>query len=177
MPTSDTSSAKFLSLSLSLFFSIICNLDVRSKFNHHDFIVARINNDSFGSSLATAIAIVLTAASSATLTSSKTSSSLPTASLLSPRTLSSVSRPSPLAPPLAASSATPKTSSKSLSRSTIAISSRPQEIDRKPWNNLGKYKYTIQDGDAYSDWVSCVRFSPNSLQPMIVSSWDRTLNI
>lgn len=38
----------------------------------------------------------------------------------------------------------------------------------KLWNTLGVCKYTIQD-DCHSDWVSCVRFSPNSQNPVIVS--------
>lgn len=42
----------------------------------------------------------------------------------------------------------------------------------------GECKYTIQDADAHSEWVSCVRFSPNNLQPTIVSaSWDKTVKI
>ncbi|KAI7994115.1 hypothetical protein LOK49_LG11G01174 [Camellia lanceoleosa] len=48
----------------------------------------------------------------------------------------------------------------------------------KLWNTLGECKYTIQDGDAHSNWVSCVRFSPNNLQPTIVSSsWDQIVKI
>ncbi|KAF5960427.1 hypothetical protein HYC85_001636 [Camellia sinensis] len=58
------------------------------------------------------------------------------------------------------------------------IISASQDRSIKLWNTLGECKYTIQDGDAHSDWVSCVRFSPNNLQPTIVSSsWDRTLKI
>jgi WD40 repeat protein len=48
----------------------------------------------------------------------------------------------------------------------------------KLWNTLGECKYTIQDGDAHSDWVCCVRFSPSTLRPTIVSaSWDRTVKV
>ncbi|KAL2520055.1 Uncharacterized protein Fot_23978 [Forsythia ovata] len=58
----------------------------------------------------------------------------------------------------------------------IVSASRDKSI--KLWNTLGEYKYTIQDSDAHSDWVSCVQFSPNALQPTIVSvSWDRTVKI
>ncbi|CAI9773711.1 unnamed protein product [Fraxinus pennsylvanica] len=58
----------------------------------------------------------------------------------------------------------------------IVSASRDKSI--KLWNTLGECKYTIQDGDAHSDWVSCVRFSPNTLQPTIVSgSWDKTVKI
>ncbi|KAE9458480.1 hypothetical protein C3L33_09617, partial [Rhododendron williamsianum] len=39
-------------------------------------------------------------------------------------------------------------------------------------------KYKIQDGDAHSDWVSYVRFSPYTQQLTFVSSsWDRTVKI
>ncbi|CAL5434010.1 unnamed protein product [Camellia sinensis] len=56
----------------------------------------------------------------------------------------------------------------------IVSASRDRSI--KLWNTLGECKYTIEDGDAHSDWVSCVRFSPNNLQPTIMSSsWDRTV--
>ncbi|KAI8546145.1 hypothetical protein RHMOL_Rhmol07G0094300 [Rhododendron molle] len=42
----------------------------------------------------------------------------------------------------------------------------------------GECKYKIQDGDAHSDWVSCVRFSRYTQQPTFVSSsWDRTIKI
>ncbi|KAG6403359.1 hypothetical protein SASPL_135576 [Salvia splendens] len=35
-------------------------------------------------------------------------------------------------------------------------------------------KYTIQEGESHSDWVSCVRFSPDNSQPTVVSgSWDK----
>lgn len=58
----------------------------------------------------------------------------------------------------------------------IVSASRDKTI--KLWNTLGECKYTIQDGDAHSNWVSCVRFSPNVFQPTIVSSsWDRTVKI
>ncbi|KAJ6838536.1 guanine nucleotide-binding protein subunit beta-like protein [Iris pallida] len=58
----------------------------------------------------------------------------------------------------------------------IVSASRDKTI--KLWNTLGECKYTIQDGDGHSNWVSCVRFSPNILQPTIVSgSWDRTVKV
>ncbi|XP_017414030.1 guanine nucleotide-binding protein subunit beta-like protein [Vigna angularis] len=48
----------------------------------------------------------------------------------------------------------------------------------KLWNTLGECKYTIQDNNAHSDWVRCVRFSPSTLQLTIVSaSWDRTVKV
>ncbi|XP_028115648.1 probable LRR receptor-like serine/threonine-protein kinase At1g63430 [Camellia sinensis] len=49
------------------------------------------------------------------------------------------------------------------------------EVD--PWS-VRDVDAAGRDGDAHSDWVSCVRFSPNNLQPTIVSlSWDRTVKI
>ncbi|GMI86884.1 RECEPTOR FOR ACTIVATED C KINASE 1 A, Suppressor of Acaulis 53 [Hibiscus trionum] len=58
----------------------------------------------------------------------------------------------------------------------IVSSSRYRTI--RLWNTLGECKYTIQKGDAHTDWVSCVRFSPNNLQPTIVSaSWDKTVKV
>ncbi|KAF7834591.1 guanine nucleotide-binding protein subunit beta-like protein [Senna tora] len=64
----------------------------------------------------------------------------------------------------------------SIDNRQIVSASRDRTI--KLWNTLGECKYTIQDSDAHSDWVSCVRFSPNTLQPTIVSaSWDRTIKV
>ncbi|OWM82997.1 guanine nucleotide-binding protein subunit beta-like protein [Punica granatum] len=64
----------------------------------------------------------------------------------------------------------------SMDNRQIVSASRDRTI--KLWNTLGECKYTIQDGDAHTDWVSCVRFSPNTLQPTIVSaSWDKTVKL
>lgn len=64
----------------------------------------------------------------------------------------------------------------SIDNRQIVSASRDRTI--KLWNTLGECKYTIQEGDAHTDWVSCVRFSPNNLQPTIVSaSWDRTVKV
>merc|ERR1712152_115870 len=53
----------------------------------------------------------------------------------------------------------------------IVSASRDKTI--KLWNTLAQCKYTIQDED-HSDWVSCVRFSPNNANPIIVScGWDK----
>ncbi|CAH9084834.1 unnamed protein product [Cuscuta epithymum] len=58
----------------------------------------------------------------------------------------------------------------------IVSASRDRTI--KLWNTLGECKYTIQEVDGHGDWVSCVRFSPNNLQPTIVSgSWDKTVKV
>merc|ERR1712134_116655 len=47
----------------------------------------------------------------------------------------------------------------------------------KLWNTLAQCKYTIQE-DGHSDWVSCVRFSPNNADPIIVSAgWDKLVKV
>uniref|UniRef100_A0A2K5RBA4 Small ribosomal subunit protein RACK1 n=1 Tax=Cebus imitator TaxID=2715852 RepID=A0A2K5RBA4_CEBIM len=45
------------------------------------------------------------------------------------------------------------------------------------WNTLGVCKYTVQD-ESHSEWVPCVRFSPNSSNPIIVScGWDKPVKV
>lgn len=57
----------------------------------------------------------------------------------------------------------------------IVSGSRDKTI--KLWNTLAECKYTIQD-EGHTDWVSCVRFSPNHSNPIIVScGWDRTVKV
>jgi len=57
----------------------------------------------------------------------------------------------------------------------IVSGSRDKTI--KLWNTLGVCKYTIQD-DCHKDWVSCVRFSPNQVNPIIVSAgWDKVVKV
>jgi len=57
----------------------------------------------------------------------------------------------------------------------IVSGSRDRTI--KLWNTLGVCKYTIQE-ESHSDWVSCVRFSPNTQNPIIVSAgWDKTVKV
>ncbi|WZZ10991.1 hypothetical protein YC2023_096912 [Brassica napus] len=65
----------------------------------------------------------------------------------------------------------------SLDNRQIVSASRDRTI--KLWNTLGECKYTIAEGgEGHRDWVSCVRFSPNTLQPTIVSaSWDKTVKV
>jgi guanine nucleotide-binding protein subunit beta-2-like 1 protein len=47
----------------------------------------------------------------------------------------------------------------------------------KLWNTLGDCKYTMVD-DGHTEWVSCVRFSPNVTQPVIVSAgWDKLVKV
>jgi guanine nucleotide-binding protein subunit beta-2-like 1 protein len=47
----------------------------------------------------------------------------------------------------------------------------------KLWNTLGECKYTI-DENGHTEWVSCVRFSPNTANPIIVSGgWDKLVKV
>merc|ERR1712146_71799 len=39
----------------------------------------------------------------------------------------------------------------------------------KLWNTLGECKHTIENDGAHNDWVSCVRFSPNTINPLTFS--------
>jgi len=57
----------------------------------------------------------------------------------------------------------------------IVSGSRDKTI--KLWNTLAECKFTIME-DGHSDWVSCVRFSPNHTNPIIVSAgWDRAVKV
>jgi len=57
----------------------------------------------------------------------------------------------------------------------IVSGSRDKTI--KLWNTLGECKYTIKE-DCHTEWVSCVRFSPNTQNPLIVSAgWDKTVKV
>jgi len=57
----------------------------------------------------------------------------------------------------------------------IVSASRDKTI--KLWNTLGECKYTIAE-DGHSEWVSCVRFSPNTNNPVIVScGWDKYVKV
>lgn len=57
----------------------------------------------------------------------------------------------------------------------IVSGSRDRTI--KLWNTLGDCKYTITD-KGHLDWVSCVRFSPNPQNPVIVSAgWDKLVKV
>ncbi|BFZ63944.1 cross-pathway control WD-repeat protein cpc2 [Saitoella coloradoensis] len=57
----------------------------------------------------------------------------------------------------------------------IVSGSRDRTI--KLWNTLGDCKYTIQD-QGHTEWVSCVRFSPNPGNPVIVSAgWDKIVKV
>ncbi|OIW29253.1 WD40 repeat-like protein [Coniochaeta ligniaria NRRL 30616] len=57
----------------------------------------------------------------------------------------------------------------------IVSGSRDRTI--KLWNTLGDCKYTITE-KGHTEWVSCVRFSPNPQNPVIVSSgWDKLVKV
>ncbi|GAA5797011.1 Guanine nucleotide-binding protein subunit beta-2-like 1 [Helicostylum pulchrum] len=57
----------------------------------------------------------------------------------------------------------------------IVSGSRDKTI--KLWNTLGECKYDITQ-DNHSEWVSCVRFSPNPANPLIVSAgWDKLVKV
>jgi guanine nucleotide-binding protein subunit beta-2-like 1 protein len=57
----------------------------------------------------------------------------------------------------------------------IVSGSRDRTI--KLWNTLGECKYTIED-QGHTEWVSCVRFSPNTKTPTIVScGWDKLVKV
>jgi guanine nucleotide-binding protein subunit beta-2-like 1 protein len=57
----------------------------------------------------------------------------------------------------------------------IVSGSRDKTI--KLWNTLGECKYTIEE-QGHTEWVSCVRFSPNTQNPIIVScGWDKLVKV
>jgi len=59
----------------------------------------------------------------------------------------------------------------------IVSASRDRSI--KLWNTLAKCKYSLEPKDnGHTDWVSCVRFSPNSQNPVLVScGWDKLVKV
>jgi len=57
----------------------------------------------------------------------------------------------------------------------IVSGSRDKSI--RLWNTLGECKYIIEE-QGHTDWVSCVRFSPNNQHPIIVSAgWDKLVKV
>ena len=45
------------------------------------------------------------------------------------------------------------------------------------WNTLGEHKFNF-DNNAHTDWVSCVRYSPNPQNPLVVScGWDKMVKV
>jgi guanine nucleotide-binding protein subunit beta-2-like 1 protein len=58
----------------------------------------------------------------------------------------------------------------------IVSGSRDKTI--KLWNTLGECKYTIGEPEGHSEWVSTVRFSPMTSNPIIVSGgWDKLVKV
>jgi len=58
----------------------------------------------------------------------------------------------------------------------IVSGSRDKTINL--WNTLGQCKFTIAGDDGHKEWVSCVRFSPNLQNPLIVScGWDKMVKV
>jgi guanine nucleotide-binding protein subunit beta-2-like 1 protein len=46
------------------------------------------------------------------------------------------------------------------------------------WNTLGECKHTIDGNDSHTEWVSCVRFSPNVENPLVISGgWDKAVKV
>lgn len=57
----------------------------------------------------------------------------------------------------------------------IVSGSRDRSI--KLWNTIGECKFTVVQG-GHTDWVSCVRFSPVTTAPLIVScGWDKMVKV
>jgi guanine nucleotide-binding protein subunit beta-2-like 1 protein len=57
----------------------------------------------------------------------------------------------------------------------IVSGSRDKTINL--WNTLGVCKFSITE-DGHTEWVSCVRFSPNPNTPLIVSAgWDKVVKV
>mmetsp|Transcript_4185 Transcript_4185/g.26532 ORF Transcript_4185/g.26532 Transcript_4185/m.26532 type:complete len:329 (+) Transcript_4185:176-1162(+) len=59
----------------------------------------------------------------------------------------------------------------------IVSGSRDKSI--KLWNTIGECKFTISEQEGgHSEWVSCVRFSPVTSNPIIVScGWDKLVKV
>lgn len=57
----------------------------------------------------------------------------------------------------------------------IVSGSRDKTI--KLWNTIGDCKFNFTE-NGHTEWVSCVRFSPNPVAPLIVSGgWDRLVKV
>lgn len=58
----------------------------------------------------------------------------------------------------------------------IISASRDKSI--KLWNTLGELKWTQDSTDCHKEWVSTVRFSPTTQNPVIVSGgWDKVVKV
>lgn len=65
----------------------------------------------------------------------------------------------------------------SFSADNRQIASGSMDKTIKIWNTVGQCKYTVQD-DAHTDWVSNVRFSPETKNPVLATaSWDGTIKV
>lgn len=65
----------------------------------------------------------------------------------------------------------------SFSADNRQIVSGARDRSIKLWNTLGDCKFTITE-KGHTEWVSCVRFSPNPQNPVIVSSgWDKLVKV
>ncbi len=61
---------------------------------------------------------------------------------------------------------------------TAQIVSGSRDKTIKLWNTLGECKYTIDQPEGHTEWVSCVRFSPTPSNPIIVSGgWDKLVKV
>jgi guanine nucleotide-binding protein subunit beta-2-like 1 protein len=57
----------------------------------------------------------------------------------------------------------------------IVSGSRDKSI--KMWNAIGECKFNLVE-NGHSEWVSCVRFSPNPVNALVVSGgWDRLVKV
>jgi guanine nucleotide-binding protein subunit beta-2-like 1 protein len=57
----------------------------------------------------------------------------------------------------------------------IVSGSRDNSI--RLWNTLGECKHTIKE-EGHTDWVSCVKFSPTTANPLIVTGgWDKVVKV
>jgi len=123
---------------------------------------------------------LLTDASPVTLTSCRTSPSLSMACSLCPAHGTALSGSGTCTPAsrLVASSVTPVTSCPSPSPLTIVRLFRVRATKKiNLWNTLGQLKFSIQE-DGHKEWVSCVRFSPSTAVPVIVScGWDKLVKV
>lgn len=62
-----------------------------------------------------------------------------------------------------------------LSSDNRQIVSGSRDRSLKLWNTVAECKYTMT---GHNDWVSCVRFSPATAQPVVVScGWDRAVKV
>ncbi len=65
-----------------------------------------------------------------------------------------------------------------LERPLLQIVSGSRDKTIKLWNTLGECKYTIGEPEGHTEWVSCVRFSPVTANPVIVSAgWDKLVKV